>query len=82
MLCFAFYVNQKDIYCCLLYYHSTPDHDAVRHDGSVIQNKHLGQTLRGDRIYVTIYWTIDDCDGRVDFKVTLVYRTSDIIFLF
>ena len=68
----------------MLYYRS-PHHDAgreaavrdLRHDETVIKNKYIGHG-----IYVTIYWTSDGCDGLVDFEVTLVRRTSDIISLF
>ena len=58
----------------LLYYHSTPHHDAVRElhqDRTLIKNILLGQTLHGDGIYVTIFWTSNDCNGQVDFGLHL-----------
>ena len=47
-----------------MYYRSTPHHDPVLlHDrNQKINNKQLGQTLHGDAIYVTIFWTSDDCN--------------------
>ena len=37
-----------------------------------INNEQLDRHYR-DGIYVTIFWTTsDDCDGQVDFKVTLI----------
>ena len=42
-----------------------------RYDENVIKNKYIGQTLHGDGIYVTIYWTSDGCDGQVDLKLHL-----------
>ena len=38
----------------------------LHHDETVIKTKYIGQTLHGDGIYVTIYWTSDGCDGQVD----------------
>ena len=57
----------------------------LRHDETVVKNKHIGQTLHGDGIYVTIHWTSDGCDVQVDFNFTSVapgVRSSDKWYYF
>ena len=59
------------MYCCIIAQHRHDDAvRELRQDRTVIKNKLLGQTLHGDGIYVTIFWTSDSCDGPVDLSCT------------
>ena len=51
----------------------------LRHDKTVIKNKYIGQTLHGDGIYVTIYWTSDGCDGQVDLDLKFHLSVGQVI---